>query len=286
MNRFLIFICIVSLFSCNSIDKETLEFLNEGIETGNENIHAMNLNLSACIENLYKIDSKVKMYKFKCDTILQSADSVYKIIERIRNKVKPSNFDKIGPSLPKKYNGKEKNNPSLNKNYNYKKLISEMLNHKEILLTYSFSYEISDKINKELDIDFENGNLNLESINLIYNKILYFDNLVLEQFYTEAKLPQLKYNKFEVVFIPKRNEVKVGEFYEAEVFLSVIDTTLDFQVVIDNDTLQSEKGKVIYTKKTDNLGKQKIKGYFLGKAFRNDYTSRFKFESEYNVLQK
>lgn len=107
---------------------------------------------------------------------------------------------------------------------------------------------------------------------------------VLNYLYKAIDEESFTFNKLVAAVIPvSSNRVIQGNPYEAQVFLSAIDTTQDPQVLVGNREIPVEDGKGIYRVPGNTLGRQTWGGIIRYKAPDGNVIS-YPFNSEYEVI--
>ena len=86
--------------------------------------------------------------------------------------------------------------------------------------------------------------------------------------------------------IPKSTRLRKGETFKAEIFLTVIDTLREFSVVINDDTLLSQNGKVSFKETGKNPCKYSLEGKLMIEKPGSTELDSFFFKSDYKVLKK
>ena len=123
-------------------------------------------------------------------------------------------------------------------------------------------------------------------MNIFLNKVYNASFIISDHLFQKIDEAELYFNKYEPVVIPKSTRLIEGEIYEAEIFLIAIDTTFEFKVIVNEDTLHSKNGKVIYRKTTDELGIHSLTGKLLTRKSGYEKPVELTFKSDYKVIKK
>ncbi|MCK4661285.1 MAG: hypothetical protein KAT68_00355 [Bacteroidales bacterium] len=128
-------------------------------------------------------------------------------------------------------------------------------------------------------------------------KKLITDHIILNEFYVINDLwnsfikDKYQFNHLEPVILENKNELKIGEIYQAEIMIAAFDTTLLPEIFIKVKTktnktelhrIPIKRGRGIYTAKTKSIGEKKFEGFIRYIDFNND-TLILNFENRYNV---
>jgi gliding motility-associated protein GldM len=106
---------------------------------------------------------------------------------------------------------------------------------------------------------------------------------VLNYLYSQIDASWFKFNELKAIVMPVSNYVTQGQDYEAQVFISAIDTTQSPIITVDNAVLPlDETGKGIYKVRTSSIGTKKWGGIIALTAPDGSIVN-YSFESSYTV---
>ncbi|MEI8224436.1 MAG: gliding motility protein GldM [Bacteroidota bacterium] len=106
---------------------------------------------------------------------------------------------------------------------------------------------------------------------------------VLNYLYTQIDASWFKFNKLKAIVMPNSNYVTQGSDYEAQVFISAIDTTQSPVITVGNTVLPlDETGKGIYKVRASSTGTKKWGG-IIALRDPNGTIMNYPFESSYVV---
>lgn len=106
---------------------------------------------------------------------------------------------------------------------------------------------------------------------------------VLNYLYTQIDASWFKFNKLKAIVMPNSNYVTQGSDYEAQVFISAIDTTQSPVITVGNTVLPlDETGKGIYKVRASSTGTKKWSGIIAIRAPEGTIMN-YPFESSYVV---
>lgn len=92
------------------------------------------------------------------------------------------------------------------------------------------------------------------------------------------------YDKFEILAYSPQSSVRLGETYKTEIALGAYSSKSVFQVVINQDTMQSIDGKVIYRVRPNKVGAQKYKAQISITYPLTGETETFSKEFSFHVI--
>ena len=274
MKKGIIYSLLLFLFACGPSDDETLRFLDEGIVSSNYYLTANTDKVAANLESLYMI------YMKKTEKIKRKADSISVYTKRIEDLI----FENADDLYMYNY---EDADLLQSEEINLDKLIEAFSEFKEYLISCIENEKISEDIRNYLDNDmFDGKKMNRLNLNLILNLVYIAEFKAYAYLYKSIDQEKLQTNKYEPVVIPNSTRLRKGETYEADIFITVIDTVKELTVVINDDTLLSQNGKVLFKETANKPGKHLITGkLFIQKPGSTELDSFF-FESDYKVLKK
>jgi len=121
---------------------------------------------------------------------------------------------------------------------------------------------------------------------LMRGKIKSIDLMTIKLLYSQVDTESFKSNVVKIVVVPESRYVKSGDYYRAEIYPILYDSTKNFKYVIDKDTFTAEKGIGKYTAPpATQLGKFKKEGSLI---LQNPYTDgilSYPFTIEYEVVK-
>ncbi len=277
MKPYLYIIIIILLFSCKSSDKDTIILLDEAIERSNEYLEALSYNPSASIEYKYAVyPNKFQSVKDIADSINKKHREIHKAFEKIREK-----YSVIYEEEDRSFvfvNTAGNTEELFKKIADYKKYISKVVADSLIILSAPEYFDIE---------KYNNGNIKYAELNLLINKVNYFNPLVLYSLAESISLSKYYFTKYKPVVIPQNNILKPGDYYEADIFFVLFDITVEFKVIINNETYIPKNGIINYKKQADKVGTITENGFLiLNEQSGITEIDIFPFEFEYKVINK
>jgi gliding motility-associated protein GldM len=106
---------------------------------------------------------------------------------------------------------------------------------------------------------------------------------ILQHLYKEIDEASFTFNQLVPAVVPESNRIIAGSSFNAEIFLSAVDTTQDPLVTVSNRELSVVDGKGVYTVPNPGVGKHKWGGIIQYKA-PDGRIIPYEFEHEFEVL--
>jgi gliding motility-associated protein GldM len=110
------------------------------------------------------------------------------------------------------------------------------------------------------------------------------ESALINYLYNQIDAGSFKFNKLEAQVIPKSKYVFQGESYEAEIFMSAVDTTRPPQVMVGGRQLETANNKAIYRVSATNVGKMTYNGY-INFELPDGSSAPYYFTQEYQVAE-
>lgn len=107
---------------------------------------------------------------------------------------------------------------------------------------------------------------------------------VLNYLFGQIDASSFKFTGLEAKIIAKTNYVLEGGFYEAEIFITAIDSTMSPEVFIGNQKMPVKNGKGIYKVRASSVGRKKVSGIIKYPNPLGGFNS-YPFDTEYEVAQ-
>ncbi|MCL3780138.1 gliding motility protein GldM [Prolixibacteraceae bacterium JC049] len=107
---------------------------------------------------------------------------------------------------------------------------------------------------------------------------------VLNYLFGQIDASSFKFTGLEAKIIAKSNYVLEGGLYEAEIFLTAVDSTMSPEIFIGNQKMPVRNGKGIYRIKANSVGKKKISGIIKYPNPLGGFNS-YPFDTEYEVAR-
>ena len=276
MKSYIPIIFIILLFSCKSSDNDTIILLDETIERSNSYLEAESYNFIAGIANKYYVyTTKLETVKHTADTLEQKHKSIQSIYNKIRRK-----YNVI-------YEEEDRSFIFKNTTYKINELNESIKNYLNFVLRLNNDTTIQILTDNLLKQEKLKRKIRYTDLNLLINKINYIHTLVLYSLNESTKLKKYRTTKFIAVVIPERNILKLGEKYEAEIFLSILDTTAEYEVIINNETYKPQNGIINYKKHANKVGTITDTGILIiNKPGSFMELDTFSFKIEYKVINK
>lgn len=105
---------------------------------------------------------------------------------------------------------------------------------------------------------------------------------VLNYLFSQISAQEFKFNELRAIAIPKSNYVFKDDYFEAEIFLSAIDSTQEPQVYVNNVAQPVNDGKAVYRTRATSLG-FKTWGGIIRYTAPDGTIMRYNFNGEYEV---
>lgn len=266
-----LFIFLLFLFACQQENKNTLAFLNEGIERCNEEISIFNNGYIAQLEvNFLMNPAKSKSKKNDADNLTQKSKKIFSLIEEINEEI------------IKDTDG----NLSLDKKSTLHKHVSD---YKSFIDSFTTANPLFDnEIKRQITAGITNPEISKHAdMNILSNEIQVLNYMLLKNIYQSSEEPIINYNKYRTVVIPYSVFLYPGETYEAAIFLSAYSANFLPVIIIENDTLPSEKGYAIYTiNRNNSIGEIKKNGRLEIPGFLPENKQVIPFEINYQVVKR
>ena len=311
----MMYLVLTALLALN-VSKETLDVIakvDRGLKQTNENFTSKNELTYSAFEKAYTINpTKVEQWKIKADALKERSQGLVDLINKYKWDIvneadgEDADLDSIKSmddlNIPAQImivedapDSKLKRGEILkNSIQEYKDFLHTIIDPSNTVLV--------DAIDRSLDVadipatpnepsrSWEQDNFEyLPLIGVItlmtkmQSDIRNAESDVLNYLYKGIDEESFTFNDLVAIVKPKSNRIIQGSPYEAEIFLSAIDTTQDPQVMVNNRTLPIEDGKGIYTVSNPPLGRQKWGGILRYKAPDGSILP-YEFESEFEVL--
>ena len=277
MKSYFYIIIIILLFSCKSSDKDTIVLLDETIERSNSYLEALSNNPLASIEYKYVVyPNKFQSVKDIADSINKKHREIHKAFEKTREK-----YSVI-------YEEEDRSFLFVNTAVNTEVLFKKIIDYKKYISSVNADSSIILSAPEYFDIEkYNDRNIKYAELNLLINKVNCYNALVLYSLAESISLSKYYFTKYKPVVIPLKNMLKPSEYYDAEIFLTFLDTTAEFKVIINNETFKSQNGIVNYKKQANKIGTITENGFLIlyerGSIRELDI---FPFDFEYRVINK
>jgi hypothetical protein len=123
-------------------------------------------------------------------------------------------------------------------------------------------------------------------LTLIQLKIRETESDLLHYFTYQLDTGRPSHHLVEAIVIPKEKIIKLGEEYQADIFIGSIDTFINSKILVEGQELKVDKGKVFYRKKIseNDTGKFSEKGVILYVSNSGELDS-IPFTIEYTVIK-
>ncbi len=288
--KHLIIIFFALLLSCNSKKEEELNIIVHRLRHSTDLIRAEVDMLFSQFENWRKSnedDSSGSYAKIKrLGKESQSLQSYYSHFLNYPEKEPSAAYKpvklKVSP-IPRsnKYSRPDEEKGSkiiTSSELNRDSINDKIIKYKDFLLSLIDDKEINNKayttIQKLLDYKQENTKTRLIDLCILHNRIKNAEFEIIKYLFNQVNDYIYEPNMFEIVVNPKKTILKPGEEYKAEIFLAAIDTFIDLNFILNNDTTKLIKGKAYIEsdKKIENFeGRFEYKSHFGHKrTFKTD----------------
>ena len=97
----------------------------------------------------------------------------------------------------------------------------------------------------------------------IQNDVRNTESEVISYLLNQISATDFKVNKVQALVLPKSTYIFKGNTFSAEILLAATDSTKQPQVFADGNEIFHKKGKFLFERKADQLGKKQLKGYII-----------------------
>jgi len=108
---------------------------------------------------------------------------------------------------------------------------------------------------------------------------------VLNYLFTQISAQEFKFNELRAIAIPKSNYIFQGDDFEADIFLSAVDSTQEPQIYVNNSPLVVNDGKATFRTRPTSLG-FKTWGGIIRYTAPDGTINNYEFNGEYEVARK
>ena len=311
----MMYLVLTALLALN-VSKETLDVIakvDRSLQQTNENFSSKNSLTYSAFEKAYTINpTKVKPWKNKADALKVETQDLIDLINKFKWDIVTyvdgeeghidsiKNMDDLNKTpfvmLEENYEETRMKRGEILKNSinEYRDFLLTMVDTSNNVLyhTIESSLDVSDipSTPDEPGRSWEEDNFRyLPMIGVItlmtkmQSDIRNAESDVLNYLFKGIDEESFTFNDLVAIVKPKSNRIIQGSPYEAEIFLSAIDTTQDPEIIVNNRSLPVEEGKGIFSVSNPPLGRHKWGGLIRYKAPDGSILP-YQFESDYEVL--
>lgn len=225
--KYYISILIFLFINCQKNDKQTLYYLNEGIERCNGEIEVLNEWSINEIEKAYQTNThQIKIYKINIDLIQNRYEDINKAIKQKKDEILAQDSAKQT----------KKESELFAPLAAYTSLLDSLFPNDSI---------IQSGIKKQKKIS-KSDLLNLYKLNLLLNEIENLNHFAINYFIKKIEINPDRLNVNQVAVIPKSKYLYNNEIYQANLCLFAFDSASKFSIEVDNKIIESHNGKAIY----------------------------------------
>jgi hypothetical protein len=296
----LILLLLLLISGCDNKDAVFLEYINrfkESIQTLEKKNDFIYKEFEYYIEEK---PEKISPYFKQVILVKKNKEDLINFLDSIT-----TNIDKA--SFPNSSDNKALNLNQMNKKIKLKKSDIEQLKTKskkfksELFPNLRFGYDI-EKYKESVRVLFSDDKLDylysrigrnrrlIEFIADIYKlkaDIVVAENQILNLLFNEIEDGDFSFHKIEVMVEPNSQILPIGYPYKAEIFLSIIDTTISHTFEIERKEYLAPACKGFYSfKVTEKPGKYEKPGNFILVSPYDSTIQKIPFKIEYEVLEK
>ena len=311
----MMYLVLTALLALN-VSKETLDVIakvNTGLIQTNENFASKNELTYAAFDKAYLVNpTKVEDWKIKADLLKARSQSVIDLINKFKWDIvresdgEDAHVDNINNKddlntpayimLEVNYENSNKKRGEILRDslHGFEKFLNTLVDPSDTVLvnTIENSFDVSDipATPDEPSRTWQQDNFEyLPLIGVItlmtkmQSDVRNAESDVLNYLYKGIDEESFTFNKLKATIVPGSNKVVQGYPYEAQIFLTAVDTTQDPIITVNGQEIPVTDGMGTYIFPSPSLGNHTLKGLIRYKG-PDGRILPYRFESDYEVL--